>query len=99
MSVTDVMRRRTPLALSRHGGPEVAGRVARIMAPLLGVGRAADAGVAGRVRARVGAQPAGERGVRWNDGILGLRRVDVSRTISRPRRSGPLSRYSGRGIG
>jgi glycerol-3-phosphate dehydrogenase len=36
VSVTDVMRRRTPLALSRYGGPEVAGRVARLMAPLLG---------------------------------------------------------------
>jgi glycerol-3-phosphate dehydrogenase len=36
VSVTDVMRRRTPLALSRRGGPDVAGRVARLMAPHLG---------------------------------------------------------------
>src|SRR5262249_53051036 len=34
-SVEDVMRRRTPLALSRHGGAEMARRVAAIMAPLL----------------------------------------------------------------
>jgi glycerol-3-phosphate dehydrogenase len=31
----DVMRRRTQLALSRNGGAETAGRVARLMAPLL----------------------------------------------------------------
>lgn len=37
MAVTlgDVMRRRTQLALSRNGGAEMAGRVARFMAPLL----------------------------------------------------------------
>jgi glycerol-3-phosphate dehydrogenase len=36
MTVADVMRRRTGLALSRYGGPETAGRVASLMAPLLG---------------------------------------------------------------
>lgn len=35
-SVEDVMRRRTPLALSRHGGRDVAERVAVLMTPLLG---------------------------------------------------------------
>ncbi len=37
MAVTlgDVMRRRTSLALSRAGGPEIAWRVARLMAPLM----------------------------------------------------------------
>ena len=36
MTVTDVMRRRTPLALSRQGGPEMAERVAKAMAMALG---------------------------------------------------------------
>jgi glycerol-3-phosphate dehydrogenase len=36
MSVDDVMRRRTSLALSRFGGPEIAASVARIMATSLG---------------------------------------------------------------
>ncbi len=36
VTLSDVMRRRTPLALSRSGGPEVALQVARVMAPLLG---------------------------------------------------------------
>jgi glycerol-3-phosphate dehydrogenase len=36
VTLSDVMRRRTPLALSRAGGPEVALQVARVMAPLLG---------------------------------------------------------------
>jgi glycerol-3-phosphate dehydrogenase len=38
MAITlgDVMRRRTQLALSPAGGPEIALRVARVMAPLLG---------------------------------------------------------------
>src|SRR5260221_9622208 len=38
MSVDDVMRRRTSLALSRFGGPEIAGAVARIMAQCMGWG-------------------------------------------------------------
>ncbi len=36
MTVSDVMRRRTSLALSRHGGVETAGTVARLMAERLG---------------------------------------------------------------
>jgi glycerol-3-phosphate dehydrogenase len=36
VTLEDVMRRRTPLALSRAGGPEVASQVAGIMAPLMG---------------------------------------------------------------
>ncbi len=36
LTLSDVMRRRTPLALSRHGGKEVAERVARVMAAALG---------------------------------------------------------------
>jgi glycerol-3-phosphate dehydrogenase len=36
VTLSDVMRRRTPLALSRAGGPEIALQVARVMAPLLG---------------------------------------------------------------
>ena len=36
VTLSDVMRRRTQLALSRAGGPEIALQVARIMAPLLG---------------------------------------------------------------
>lgn len=36
MKLDDVMRRRTSLALSRHGGPDVAERVAGIMAKQLG---------------------------------------------------------------
>lgn len=35
VTLSDVMRRRTPLALSRAGGPEVALQVARVMAPLM----------------------------------------------------------------
>ena len=35
VTLSDVMRRRTQLALSRNGGVETAGRVARLMAPLL----------------------------------------------------------------
>jgi glycerol-3-phosphate dehydrogenase len=35
VTVSDVMRRRTQLALSRNGGLETAGRVARMMAPVL----------------------------------------------------------------
>jgi len=35
-SVDDVMRRRTSLALSRFGGPEIAATVARTMAPCIG---------------------------------------------------------------
>jgi len=36
VTLADVMRRRTPLALSRAGGPEVASTVAHLMAPLMG---------------------------------------------------------------
>jgi glycerol-3-phosphate dehydrogenase len=36
MSVLDVMRRRTPLALTRNGGPEIAATVARLMASVAG---------------------------------------------------------------
>lgn len=36
MTVSDVMRRRTSLALSRFGGPDTAGSVAGVMAPLHG---------------------------------------------------------------
>ena len=36
VTLSDVMRRRTQLALSRAGGPEIALQVARAMAPLLG---------------------------------------------------------------
>jgi glycerol-3-phosphate dehydrogenase len=36
MSVPDVMRRRTPLALTRRGNPETAAIVARLMAPVAG---------------------------------------------------------------
>jgi glycerol-3-phosphate dehydrogenase len=36
LTLSDVMRRRTSLALSRHGGLDVAEGVARIMAPLHG---------------------------------------------------------------
>ncbi len=36
VTVADVMRRRTGLALSRHGGPETAVVVAALMAPVLG---------------------------------------------------------------
>lgn len=36
VTVSDVMRRRTGLALSRHGGTETAAAVAELMAPLLG---------------------------------------------------------------
>jgi glycerol-3-phosphate dehydrogenase len=36
VTVADVMRRRTSLALSRHGGPEAAATVAALMAPALG---------------------------------------------------------------
>jgi glycerol-3-phosphate dehydrogenase len=36
VTLSDVMRRRTPLAVSRAGGPEIALQVARVMAPLLG---------------------------------------------------------------
>ena len=36
VTLEDVMRRRTPLALSRSGGPEVASQVAKIMAPVMG---------------------------------------------------------------
>lgn len=36
MTLTDVMRRRTSLALSRHGDPQTAGRVAALMAPIRG---------------------------------------------------------------
>jgi glycerol-3-phosphate dehydrogenase len=36
VTLEDVMRRRTPLALSRAGGPEVASQVAKVMAPLMG---------------------------------------------------------------
>jgi|SRR5579862_8285759 len=36
VTVSDVMRRRTPLALSRAGGPDVALQVAHVMAPLMG---------------------------------------------------------------
>jgi glycerol-3-phosphate dehydrogenase len=36
MTVNDVMRRRTSLALSRHGGAETAAAVARLMAAHLG---------------------------------------------------------------
>ncbi|MGD0061256.1 MAG: glycerol-3-phosphate dehydrogenase/oxidase [Verrucomicrobiia bacterium] len=35
VTLEDVMRRRTPLALSRAGGPEVASTVAHLMAPLM----------------------------------------------------------------
>ncbi|HUI06723.1 MAG TPA: glycerol-3-phosphate dehydrogenase/oxidase [Verrucomicrobiae bacterium] len=35
VTLSDVMRRRTPLALSRNGGAETAARVARLMAPVL----------------------------------------------------------------
>ena len=35
LTLADVMRRRTQLALSRNGGAETAARVARLMAPLL----------------------------------------------------------------
>jgi glycerol-3-phosphate dehydrogenase len=35
MTVSDVMRRRTSLALSRYGGPDTAETVAKFMAPLL----------------------------------------------------------------
>jgi glycerol-3-phosphate dehydrogenase len=35
ITLSDVMRRRTQLALSRNGGSETAGRVARLMTPLL----------------------------------------------------------------
>ncbi len=36
LTVADVMRRRTPLALSRHGGAQVAGQVAGIMGAIHG---------------------------------------------------------------
>jgi glycerol-3-phosphate dehydrogenase len=36
VTLEDVMRRRTPLTLSRAGGPEVASQVAKVMAPLMG---------------------------------------------------------------
>ena len=36
VTLGDVMRRRTPLALSHAGGPEVALQVAHVMAPLMG---------------------------------------------------------------
>jgi glycerol-3-phosphate dehydrogenase len=36
MTVSDVMRRRTALALSRYGGPDTAETVAKFMAPLMG---------------------------------------------------------------
>ena len=36
VTLEDVMRRRTPLALSRAGSPEVASTVAHLMAPLMG---------------------------------------------------------------
>jgi glycerol-3-phosphate dehydrogenase len=36
VTLEDVMRRRTPLALGRAGGPEVASQVAKVMAPLMG---------------------------------------------------------------
>lgn len=36
MTVEDVMRRRTPLALTRHGGAETAAAIARIMGLLMG---------------------------------------------------------------
>ncbi|MGO9243424.1 MAG: FAD-dependent oxidoreductase [Verrucomicrobiia bacterium] len=35
VTLDDVMRRRTPLALSRAGGPEIASTVAHLMAPLM----------------------------------------------------------------
>jgi glycerol-3-phosphate dehydrogenase len=36
VTVSDVMRRRTRLALSRQGGPDVAAEVAKIMSEALG---------------------------------------------------------------
>ncbi|HVM62351.1 MAG TPA: glycerol-3-phosphate dehydrogenase/oxidase [Verrucomicrobiae bacterium] len=36
VALEDVMRRRTPLALSRSGGPEIAVQVAKLMAPVMG---------------------------------------------------------------
>jgi len=58
LTVTDVMRRRTRLALSPHGGRDTAAQVARLMAGRLGWDPAREAGeLAAYLEERQSAKP------------------------------------------